>query len=99
MDVAAAGLLSTKDALLEPGIIPASTRAGAKALYPPSAASLPIQLGARGTRFDFNLGARMVLPSRTEGGWRVTLGDLDTGNLLFQRKNRGPSSTPQGAGR
>lgn len=98
MEVAATDLFSPKDILPEPEIIPASTRAEAKAPYLP-AASLSNQLGARGTRLDFNLGARMVLPSRTEGGWRVALGDLDTDSLLFHRERGVLSSTPPGAGR
>lgn len=56
--------------------------------YPPPAAQ-PTQLGPDGIRFDFNQGARVVLPNRTEGKWRVQLRDLDTGNILFQSENKG----------
>jgi autotransporter strand-loop-strand O-heptosyltransferase len=52
-------------------------------------ASLPTQSGPLGIRFDFNQGARLVLPNRTEGKWRVRLRDLDTGNILFQSENQG----------
>jgi autotransporter strand-loop-strand O-heptosyltransferase len=56
--------------------------------YPPPAQK-PTQRGPRGIRFDFNHGARVVLPARTEGRWRVQLRDLDTGNVLFQSENKG----------
>jgi autotransporter strand-loop-strand O-heptosyltransferase len=58
--------------------------------YPPAAAT-PTQAGPRGIRFDFNLGARVVVPALTEaeGAWRVCLRDLDTGNILFQTTNQG----------
>jgi autotransporter strand-loop-strand O-heptosyltransferase len=56
--------------------------------YPP-AASTPTQEGPRGIRFDFNLGARIVVPALTEGAWRVRLRDLDTGNILFETENKG----------
>jgi len=59
-----------------------------QAPYPPPA-PLPTQTGPRGIRFDFNQGARVVLPTRTEGKWRVRLRDLDTGNILFQSENQG----------
>jgi autotransporter strand-loop-strand O-heptosyltransferase len=38
-------------------------------------------MGAEGIRFDFNQGCRVALP---EGGARVRLRDLDTGNILFE---------------
>lgn len=60
----------------------------AKSPYPPAAA-LPTQQGAHGIRFDFNHGARVVLPNRTKGSWRVKLRDLDTGNVLFESENQG----------
>jgi autotransporter strand-loop-strand O-heptosyltransferase len=56
--------------------------------YPPPAA-LPTQVGPDGIRFDFNFGARVSLPNRTAGKWRVKLRDLDTGNILFQSENQG----------
>ena len=49
----------------------------------PAAAELPTQEGPLGIRFDFNDGARVLLPE--EGGpWRVRLSDLDTGNILYE---------------
>ena len=60
-----------------------------KPAYPPPA-STPTQEAPRGVRYDFNLGARIVLPARTDGGeWLVRLRDLDTGNILFESKNTG----------
>ena len=59
-----------------------------KSAYPPAAA-LPTQQGPAGIRFDFNQGARVTLPRRTEGQWRVRLSDLDTGNILFESENQG----------
>jgi autotransporter strand-loop-strand O-heptosyltransferase len=56
--------------------------------YPPAAA-IPTQSGPRGLRFDFNHGARVVLPPRTEGTWHVRLRDLDTGNVLFETETKG----------
>jgi autotransporter strand-loop-strand O-heptosyltransferase len=51
---------------------------------------VPTQLGLKGIRFDFNLGCRVLLPPRQDGGlWRVRLRDLDTGNVLFESENRG----------
>jgi autotransporter strand-loop-strand O-heptosyltransferase len=55
----------------------------------PAPAEQPTQRGPRGIRFDFNHGARIVLPTREEGKWRVQLRDLDTGNILFQSENKG----------
>ena len=48
----------------------------------PLPASDPTQLGPRGVRFDFNLGARVQLPEG--GGLKVRIRDLDTGNILFE---------------
>ena len=62
----------------------------AKATFP-APASVPTQEADKGIRFDFNLGARIVLPARSEGSWRVRLRDLDTGNILFQSDNKGAS--------
>jgi len=59
-----------------------------KGPYPPPAEA-PTQLGPQGIRFDFNYGARLVLPTRLDGKWRVRLRDLDTGNVLFQSENQG----------
>jgi autotransporter strand-loop-strand O-heptosyltransferase len=55
----------------------------------PSAASTPVLTGPEGIRFDFNLGCRVLLPSRPHGAWRVRLRDLDTGNILFESDNKG----------
>ena len=67
---------------------PESDTPDKKGPYPPPA-NLPTQLGPQGIRFDFNQGARVVLPNRAEGKWRVRLRDLDTGNILFQSENQG----------
>ena len=56
--------------------------------YPPHT-NVPTQGGPAGIRFDFNHGARVVLPPRTEGKWRIRLHDLDTGNTLFLTENQG----------
>jgi autotransporter strand-loop-strand O-heptosyltransferase len=56
--------------------------------FPPVAAQ-PTQEGPKGIRFDINQGARVVLPNRTVGNWRIRLRDLDTGNILFQSENQG----------
>ena len=69
----------------EPG---ASAGGAKKSAHSPAAAS-PAQSAPDGIRFDFNFGARVVLPPRTDGKWRVCLRDLDTGNILFQSENRG----------
>lgn len=60
--------------------------APANAATPPKPAFVPpappaTQAGPHGIRFDFNDGCRVVLP---EGGWRVRLRDLDTGNVIFE---------------
>ncbi len=61
-----------------------------KPAYPPPA-TIPTQGGPSGVRFDFNQGARVLLPERTEGqpSWKVRLRDLDSGNILFESENRG----------
>jgi len=56
----------------------------AKRAYP-SAAAMPTQLGPRGVRFDFNEGARVLLP-KAEQPWQVRLRDLDTGNILYETR-------------
>ena len=53
------------------------------AAYAPASLT-PTQQGPLGLRFDFNDGARVVLPSRESGSWRVRLADADTGNVLFE---------------
>ena len=65
----------------------AAPSANASAFPPPAAQ--PTQLGPHGIRFDFNQGARVVLPAREKGQWRVRLRDLDTGNILFQSDVKG----------
>lgn len=50
---------------------------------PPS----PTRQGPRGILYDFNDGARILLPNGPE--WRVRLRDLDTGNVLFENVNHG----------
>jgi len=67
---------------------PEQPTSATKSAYPAPAA-IPTQTASHGVRFDFNLGARIVLPQRTEGEWRVLLRDLDTGNILFESKNKG----------
>ena len=72
-----------------PGPPPAQeAEAAKKPPYPPAAAR-PVLEGPKGIRFDFNYGARVVVPPRTEGKWRVRLRDLDTGNILFQSETQG----------
>jgi len=44
------------------------------------APDVPTQAGPRGIRFDFNEGARVLLP---KGEWHVQLEDADSGNTLF----------------
>lgn len=55
----------------------------------PVYASVPTQHAEAGVRFDFNFGARVMLPVRESGKWRVLIRDLDTGNALFETENRG----------
>ncbi|MCX4159654.1 MULTISPECIES: autotransporter strand-loop-strand O-heptosyltransferase [Paraburkholderia] len=43
--------------------------------------AIPTGTGPRGIRYDFNDGARVLLP---KGDWRVELHDLDSGNVLFR---------------
>jgi autotransporter strand-loop-strand O-heptosyltransferase len=59
-----------------------SATAPEKRAYP-AAAEVPTQAGPRGVQFDFNDGARVVLPE-AEHPWRVRLSDLDTGNILYE---------------
>jgi autotransporter strand-loop-strand O-heptosyltransferase len=59
-----------------------SASAPAKRAYP-APAEVPTQEGPKGIRFDFNDGARAMLPEG-EHPWRVRLSDLDTGNVLFE---------------
>jgi autotransporter strand-loop-strand O-heptosyltransferase len=68
----------------------AASAPAVKPAYPPPARS-PTQEGPLGIRYDFNQGARVVLPARAEGeaNWRVRLRDRETGNVLFESENRG----------
>ena len=66
----------------------ASTAEAAKLPYLPPA-SVPTQQGPDGIRFDFNCGARVLLPRRETGWWHVRLRDLDSGNILFHSRNQG----------
>jgi autotransporter strand-loop-strand O-heptosyltransferase len=55
----------------------------------PDTAPTPVLLGPQDIRYDFNDGARVMLPNRDNLTWRMTLRDLDTGNILFQSRNQG----------
>jgi autotransporter strand-loop-strand O-heptosyltransferase len=66
----------------EPTSDSAPASAPVKRAYPAPAA-VPTQQGANGLQFDFNDGARVVLPE-TAHPWRVRLSDLDSGNILFE---------------
>lgn len=54
-----------------------------------SPSALPVLEAAFGIRFDFNQGARVSLPLRADGKWRIRLKDLDTGNVIFASENAG----------
>jgi autotransporter strand-loop-strand O-heptosyltransferase len=43
----------------------------------------PVIEASAGIRFDFNEGARVSLPARPSGLWRVRLSDAGTGNTLY----------------
>jgi autotransporter strand-loop-strand O-heptosyltransferase len=43
----------------------------------------PVIEGPAGLRFDFNEGARVAVPARATGLWRVRLSDVGTGNTLY----------------
>ncbi len=79
--------LSTPEASPVPEPASAAS-ASAKPPYPPPP-DRPTQDAPHGIRFDFNLGARVMLPPRSEGKWRIQLRDLDTGSTLFQSDNQG----------
>ena len=55
----------------------------------PGVAAMPTQEGPDGLRYDFNLGARVFMPRRETGMWRVRLFDVDTGNILFDARATG----------
>jgi autotransporter strand-loop-strand O-heptosyltransferase len=44
----------------------------------------PVIEAPAGLRFDFNEGARVALPARSAGLWRVRLSDAGTGNTLYE---------------
>ncbi len=62
---------------------PSSGDAAAPRPAYPQPAPVPTQHGAKGVRFDFNEGCRVVLPEG-EHPWRVRISDLDTGNILYE---------------
>jgi autotransporter strand-loop-strand O-heptosyltransferase len=79
-----------RQAVAEPesaSVSPVSAEA-AKHVFPPPA-ERPTQMGPCGILYDFNHGARVLLPVRADGKWRIRLRDLDTGNILFQSENQG----------
>jgi autotransporter strand-loop-strand O-heptosyltransferase len=78
--VIAASEVGAATVVAEEGTAPAP-----KPAYPPAAAQ-PTQQGPRGISYDFNRGARVLLPT---GDWRVQLRDLDTGNILFDTTSKG----------
>lgn len=65
-----------------------STSGEQKRAYPAPASS-PTQAAAKGVRFDFNDGARIVCPQGGEHPWQVRIRDLDTGNVLFETEFAG----------
>ena len=72
-----------------PPVNGAATQAGRTPPPFPAAAAIPTQAGPQGIRFDVNDGARVALPGRSDGTWRIRLRDLDTGNILFESENQG----------
>ncbi len=84
-----AGATDGFDSLLTPARPERPRVTGAtKDNYPPPAIA-PTQEGPRSIRFDFNLGARVLVPALASGRWRVRLRDLDTGNILFETESQG----------
>jgi autotransporter strand-loop-strand O-heptosyltransferase len=65
----------------------ASTSGEQKRAYP-APASTPTLSAAKGVRYDFNDGARIVCP-HGEHPWQVKIRDLDTGNILFETEFAG----------
>ncbi len=86
---AAAEVLAGDEQVAAPAVEPPVGEADGKKpnFLPPSAR--PTQAGPGGIWFDYNDGARVLLPLRETGFWRVRLSDLDTGNVLFESKNQG----------
>jgi autotransporter strand-loop-strand O-heptosyltransferase len=70
-----------------------SGRVASKPAYPPLPQAPTLDVG-NGIRLNFNCGARVVVPKRNDGAWRVRLCDLDTGNVLFESENRGAYVLP-----
>ena len=85
---ASSAAAKTTEAVPPTDVGQAGSAAPVKPAYPPPA-PVPTQAGPEGIRFDFNHGARVVLPPRTQGAWRVRLRDIDTGNILFESENQG----------
>src|SRR5215468_3681254 len=54
----------------------------------PAPSPQPTQSAPHDVRFDFNDGARIICPP-SEHSWKVTLRDLDTGNILFETQFAG----------
>jgi autotransporter strand-loop-strand O-heptosyltransferase len=81
-------LESAKTQFSPVGSVAGSAQTPPKPNFPPPA-TMPTHEGREGIRFDFNHGARVTLPRRSSGKWRVRLRDLDTGNTLFQSENQG----------
>ena len=70
----------------------------AKPAYPASAAT-PTQTAARGIRFDFNQGARVLMPERADGGeWAGFWQNLREGYDMFGRDHV-PQDAHSGGGR
>jgi hypothetical protein len=59
-----------------------SAHATTKPAYP-AQPEIPTQPAPKGFRFDFNDGARVMLPEG-EHPWWVRLSDIDAGNILFE---------------
>ncbi len=76
---------TAKSATVGPAPAPAAPERGPY----PHPAGVPTLEGPEGIRYDFNEGARVRLPIREAGKWRVRLRDLDTGNILFESENKG----------
>ncbi|KXV35433.1 glycosyl transferase, partial [Gluconobacter thailandicus] len=53
--------------------------------------SVPVIEGGQGVRFDFNDGARVMVPDIAPeiGQWHVRLSDYSTGNILFDARLKG----------
>ena len=59
-----------------------------KTPYPP-VATTPTQAGPEGIFYDFNEGCRVLLPKPEGSTWHIRLTDLDTGNILFEKRGLG----------